>query len=359
MKDDAVTISKGIAIILMVVGHSKCPLLLDRFIYMFHMPLFFVMSGYCFKEYYLQNWSNRGEYIKKRLKKLWWPYVKYSLIFIVLHNFFFDIGLYNETFSWKGQELYVYHLNDYLTKIPRAIMMKETELLLGGYWFLTALFHGSIIFFILRLIFQPQISFLLVLLITPLSYAFFYDTAKGPTFCLDMLSVLFISTGDVLCKRKILNYLSNNKWVLIICCFFIVFIGSLLTPASLLTIKDANLILPYYSFAVCGTIMIFYVSKSIPSSMGRLKNLLLIAGNNSLTILTWHFLCFKLVNLIIIYIYNLPIDNLAQFPRIAEYASKGWWLLYVICGVCIPLIFVWFNNKIKVYLNERKDNRIS
>lgn len=52
MKDKVVhvdiSIAKALGIILMVVGHSGCPEILARFIYLFHMPLFFFCSGYFF-----------------------------------------------------------------------------------------------------------------------------------------------------------------------------------------------------------------------------------------------------------------------------------------------------------------------
>ena len=54
MKDSSVTIAKGIGIILMVLGHSigeygdyLTPV--RSFIYMFHMPLFFILSGFFYK----------------------------------------------------------------------------------------------------------------------------------------------------------------------------------------------------------------------------------------------------------------------------------------------------------------------
>lgn len=41
MKNNYIAIAKALGIMLMVVGHSGCPDYLYRFIYMFHMPLFF------------------------------------------------------------------------------------------------------------------------------------------------------------------------------------------------------------------------------------------------------------------------------------------------------------------------------
>ena len=52
---ESVTIAKAIGIILMVVGHSGLGGYPIRFIYLFHMPLFFFLSGYCFKESYLER----------------------------------------------------------------------------------------------------------------------------------------------------------------------------------------------------------------------------------------------------------------------------------------------------------------
>lgn len=49
MRIDSLDILKGIGIILVVVGHMIGNQLYIRpWIYAFHMPLFFMVSGYCF-----------------------------------------------------------------------------------------------------------------------------------------------------------------------------------------------------------------------------------------------------------------------------------------------------------------------
>lgn len=45
VKDDFITIAKGIGIILMVLGHSGFYDYGNAVIHMFHMPLFFFVSG--------------------------------------------------------------------------------------------------------------------------------------------------------------------------------------------------------------------------------------------------------------------------------------------------------------------------
>ena len=81
--------------------------------------------------------------------------------------------------------------------------------------------------------------------------------------------------------------------------------------------------------------MTLNVSQYIASKEGRVRNVLVYVGNNTLTVLTWHFLCFKIVSLIIVRLYDLPIEQLACFPIIPEYVS--WWVVYFIVGAGVPL----------------------
>lgn len=69
--------AKGIGVILVVVGHllynSDLPLL-NKLIYSFHVPLFFILSGYVQKEISGVN------YLKRRARKLLVPFFLYTII---------------------------------------------------------------------------------------------------------------------------------------------------------------------------------------------------------------------------------------------------------------------------------------
>ena len=54
-RDKTLDIAKGICIILMVIGHSGCPTYLHDFIYMFHMPCFFFISGWLLNDRYITD----------------------------------------------------------------------------------------------------------------------------------------------------------------------------------------------------------------------------------------------------------------------------------------------------------------
>ena len=79
---------KSILIILVVIAHSRDRGILHDFIFLFHMPLFFVISGYfCKKKAKLD-----GAYIKKICTRYLIPYLAYMvLILLVLdRNFKFS-----------------------------------------------------------------------------------------------------------------------------------------------------------------------------------------------------------------------------------------------------------------------------
>lgn len=85
-RDDKWDMVKGIGIILMVLGHSGIPYYIYDFIYLFHMGLFFFVSGYFLKlPKDLDNVKWHQDYycfFKKKLKALWLPFIEYGLFFL-------------------------------------------------------------------------------------------------------------------------------------------------------------------------------------------------------------------------------------------------------------------------------------
>ena len=87
-------IAKGIGIILMIIGHCGIKnQYIKHFIYSFHMPLFFLISGYFFK------YREDKECLKKNFKKLIMPYIYtclaiifYKLLRLILDNNYSDIA---------------------------------------------------------------------------------------------------------------------------------------------------------------------------------------------------------------------------------------------------------------------------
>ena len=143
-KENYITIAKAIGISLMVVGHSGCPAILKNFIYYFHMPLFFFCSGYFF--HVPTSASSLLSFCKKRVQGLYIPYIKWSLIFLALHNLFFLCNIYNESYGYEGHAFTSYSPIDFLKRFLHIVFsMDKQEPLLGGFWFLKTLFISSLL----------------------------------------------------------------------------------------------------------------------------------------------------------------------------------------------------------------------
>jgi len=65
---------KGLGMILVILGHMSIPEMARQFIFSFHMPLFFIVSGYLFKNNFSLVWSLR------KFDTLFVPYIVYSAL---------------------------------------------------------------------------------------------------------------------------------------------------------------------------------------------------------------------------------------------------------------------------------------
>ena len=106
-------------------------------------------------------------------------------------------------------------------------------------------------------------------------------------------------------------------------------------------------------FAVMGSLMIFGVGERMSEMReSRLKSFFMYVGGKTFNVLTWHMLSFKLVSLAIILIYSLPWNQIAGFPVIAEYASRGWFPVYFVIGVIVPIAWSYWYDKVKLKIKK-------
>lgn len=124
-----IDISKGIAIILVVLGHSSIPYSISNFIWAFHMPLFFMASGL------VANFPKNTlrEFAFHRLRTLMLPFVIYSIIVIGLYRFTSTPRPFLELLlkGWEGYALWfipVLYLSSVLTKTVYMIGNKYVRL---------------------------------------------------------------------------------------------------------------------------------------------------------------------------------------------------------------------------------------
>lgn len=353
--NNCVTIVKAIGIILMVIGHSGCPQMLFNFIYLFHMPLFFFCSGIFYKE--LTNIENATIFLRKRISNLYFPFVKWSVLFLLLHNIFMLVGIYNTNYGYEGGSSY-YTISDIFQKFYYLLFtMHDYEELLGGFWFIRALFITSVLVVVFSLMlkmfskYKFELLCLLFLVLTVFIRRIAPDIELWRDISMGTLGAFFYMSGYLLMRY---NSYWQNKYGAILCCF-ILFLSYFYFKDGISMGCGYNKVLPFSISAVFGTILTFYISYVIESRSQIIRRVLYYIGNHTLVILALHFLSFRLFSFIIVLTYDINISHIAEHPVIkdVDIPHSSWWLLYCVMGITIP---IFFNRIWQIVVNNLKSH---
>lgn len=336
-----VTIAKAIAIILMVLGHSSTPDWLNNYLGLMRMPLFFMLSGYCFKDKYI---TDGAYYLKRRVSGVYVPYVKWGLFFLLMHNVFCSIGIYNTVFDHDVTDGSPYSLVEMLKRACGVIVaLIANEELIGGYWFLHDLFWGSLIFYATVRFISNSKYVVLLLFALALAFSYFDFRLLYFVFPRTLLASLFIMVG-YLYRKSNLHF--EQSWLYIVVSAVVVFIVSLFFHTTFLTYTWYEMPV-YASLAITGSLMIFGVGQHLDRIEGYGRDFLVYVGKRTFNVLTWHMLSFKLVSVFIIAVYGLEWLRIGEFTTIHEYAQQGWNIAYFIVGVGVPIAGSYCYDKIK------------
>ena len=338
-RNNYLSIAKGIGIILMVIGHCGSPYLFTKFIYQFHMPLFFICSGFFMR--HTGSQQNLYCVYKKKAKNIYLKFLCWSLIFLLLHNLFFRLNIYNETVLFQGQPSYPYHLSDYIHKASRMLCMNEHEQLVRSFWFLKQLFLSSItvptlLYYTNKIVKNEHYCFLVLIGLFCLTIISKCLNITFPVIwdvSLFFMSCTFYLSGFVFRKYKILDYMSNMKVSFI--CIILSIIGLYILPWTNMLEYSTKTLIPFFIVAFSGTILTLNISRRIDKFSS--KFFFYYIGQNTMVILALHMLCFKIGNLIKISIYEMPTWKLAEFQIIYDH-NTWFWILYTIIGIGLPLL---------------------
>lgn len=83
-REDWIDAVRGFVIILMIIGHSGEPKLLNKVIFSFHMPFFFILSGMLIDENKYKHY-NALEFIKHKFKAYMIPYFLLSGVNLLIN----------------------------------------------------------------------------------------------------------------------------------------------------------------------------------------------------------------------------------------------------------------------------------
>lgn len=263
-------VAKAIAILAVIIGHTKYNDTLRIILYTFHLPVFFLISGYFFK--FDQDFFH---FLSKKVKSYLLPYTFFAGIILLFNYWDSD---YNEEFTEQVYEELVYQQR------------------YQSIWFLTSLFLGVMIFWLIFKV-TKQNTWGIILICTALSITFsLYDkqAEEALNWNLDSAFIIqfYLAAGYLLKKYDLVECLTSKglwrlPWMLALLTF-----GGLLTYANYV-ITDGD----YYELyhMQLGTIylpMLAAVSISLgiiilASTMQKLRPLVYL-GQNTLVYFALH-----------------------------------------------------------------------
>lgn len=251
----------------MIFGH--CDSLWDTIafymIFSFHMPLFFIFSGYFYKP------KSNKELFVNGCKQLLKPYVITAVIAMAI------------SFMCYGKDSGVNYLLGALIGCMGSWnpLIKTHELQAGPIWFLLTLFWCRIYYNIIQRK-HPKHTMLICVLLSLFFWKFSERIINLP-FCLgcSFTALMFYGAGKILRENKFDNI--KHRWIL-----YLIWIAAF----SLTYLNMAQYIYTCFPLsitgAICGTIAIYDFSQKISVWGRKISILLIYIGQHTLEILCCH-----------------------------------------------------------------------
>lgn len=194
---------RGIGILLVLIGHNNPPFI--RYIFGFHMGLFFVLSGYLYKSSNL-SLARRAETL---FKKYIIPYFLLAFVNLIIH-------ICHIIFVTRSTELINVEL---LLRYVKGILLVDGENMptCGPMWFLPALAMALFVFEIIRRS-RHVIVRLFLLLLCIVFTVLLQDRMLIFKLHTVFIAVIYLEIGYLIKKYEVTNFLIQNKLTVLSIC---------------------------------------------------------------------------------------------------------------------------------------------
>ena len=317
---------KGFAILMVVYGHNFP--IVEKYIYSFHMPLFFLIAGM-----FHRNKFNL-KIIQKRIHTLLIPYFLWAFI---LYTFWLFIGRHYGGSSKLTTSTLDNFIGIFLAQGDRAYMDWGIPL-----WFLPCLFLTFIFFGIIQNISSNRIKWIVltVTIILGLTKPFFLKMNLPWSIDISFVALSFYTTGYYLKNYIITSSKTKSIWL---CLLFGILHLSLLFLNPKIDMYRGIYGNPFLflTTGITGSLFFTFLFKLIP-----LVKPLVFWGKNTIVILATHLRAATFIKLIL-------LITLGQIPLLSSESSK---LLITLCQLIIITPIILFINTFAPILNGKSKN---
>lgn len=364
MRETKFSILKAIAIICVVLSHAGISGWLFNFVFIFHVPIFFICAGYFFNTKYL---TDERTYIVHRFKGLYLPFVRWSLFFLLIHNVLFPLGILSETYGNAGGGVTHPYTWQQFSQHAWSIVSNMSgydQFLCGAFWFFRALLLASIGFLLMFKLLNRSaqlrdykhtawgVLFITLLLITWKTTTHLNLTGVAQGGYRELMGMAFMTAGFLLKQYEVCDKLN---WKTALTSGTILLLASCSFPSSMVWNPNFTQFISLPLPAIAAFVMFTYISAWIDRHPGLIKRTFAYIGEHTLYIFAFHLVAFKVVSALKVWFYDLPWEAVGGHPVVITPANNWIWvILYLAAGVILPLLWLKSYRKFapKIDLNQ-------
>lgn len=241
-------------------------------------------------------------------------------------------------------------------QLIKIFIMLEPAPLLGAMWFLSALFYTLIGYDVLVRMTDKFRYQVIILSVVATGMLIIGLNVKMPRVLINnILEAFFFVHCGFMYKNAIVQRTIKKLYRLFGVSLVAVFVIAKYNTVSFATNTYGSKAL-FLAASFCGIVATLFGSELIENC--KIFNWLIILGQNTIGVVIWQFVSFKLVSLIQIAYYGLSIDRLNDYPVIYEYAITPWIIANTVVGIIISIFIYKALNTIFYIIWQQGKNRL-
>ncbi|MBP3635031.1 MAG: acyltransferase family protein [Bacilli bacterium] len=321
-RNNVIDITKCIGILLVVLGHVLLDGNVKNIIYMFHMPLFFFVSGITFKYSYNNDISFK-DFARKKFKSIMIPY----FIFIILSFIYWSL------IERKIRNQFDISLVDNFINIFVCIIKDDLYASNIVMWFLPCLFTSQLLFYLIIKI-KKHTRIILIVICGIVGYLFNFTKIVLPYGIeTSLIAVFYIYIGYIFDISKLKNK-KNIVYNSIFSIFSMTICFICNHKLSMLGHYYGNFIL-FLMGSFSGIFITLIISNAIDNLFnGKVKKGLIYIGINSLIIMVCHE---PIKRILVIFISKITSVSVTILRTNLLYSLL---ITFLIIITMIPIIFI-------------------
>ena len=332
-----IDILKGIGIISVVIGHAvntdnfySVPAeYIRRFVYLYHLAVFFFCSGYLLRA--------------KSLKNIILRFVKqYVMFLLICISSFVLIPLWLKTniVEWIG-------IRGLLIKIKHILLFRLDGYFTGAMWFMPFMAIASALYsIILNIKEKSNILYYLVVFVSGV-LGIILVSARGIGRYYIWLALLMIPIMAIGNEYDRIKGVVKHQRIPV---FAVVFTMLLICIKGEIELSKGIIYgrIAFYPVILLGLLFCIQLKDSL-LKISILSTIFELIGRNSMYIMGYHFIAFKIIDAIMSIFCKTSVEQLRLFP----YSFPQCRVLYILGGLLIPCLIGLAISRINEYIKDR------